>query len=153
MSTKGLTLSEDTKHKISLSKTKHTARTLTASGLSYIDSLLNPDGELIGIPSIVSYCLHAGISRSRLYELIGQMPEVADIVEYIEMLQEQYSLKAGYTTKNSIFAMFMLKSRHNYKDNAANLTQNNNYFQGISPDLLADALTIMNKDKAKLKGK
>ncbi len=153
MSTKGLSLSEETKRKISLSKTKHTARTLTASGVSYIDSILDSKGRLTAVPSIVSYCLHAGISRSRLYELIGQMPEVADIVEYIEMLQEQYAINAGFTTRNSIFAMFLLKSRHNYRDNAANLTQNNNYFQGVSPELLADALTLMNKDKKTLKGK
>jgi hypothetical protein len=153
MSTKGLTLSDETRAKISLSKTKYTKTGLVASGMSYLSTILGEDGEILGIPTVVGYCLHVGISRSRLYELIGQMPEVADIVEYIEMLQEQYAIKAGFTSKNSKFAMFLLKSRHNYRDNATNLTQNNNYFQGINPDLLADALTIMNKDKKALKAR
>lgn len=146
MSTKGLTLSEETRAKISLSKTKHTKASLTAGGMFYLSSILEPDpSKSVPIPSVVGLCLSVGISRSRLYELLPSMPEVADIVEYIEMLQEDYAIRAGFTTKNSIFAMFLLKSKHNYKDTPQALTQNN--YMNISPDLLADALRIMNEDK------
>jgi len=146
MSTKGLQLSEETRAKISLSKTKHTKASLTAGGMSYLASILEPEeGKIVPIPSIVGMCLYAGISRSRLYELLPSMPEVADIVEYIEMLQEDYAIRMGFTSKNSIFSMFMLKSKHNYKDSPQNLTQNN--YMNINPDLLADALRIMNEDK------
>ena len=150
MSTKGLTQTPETRAKISLSKTKYTEAGLTRGAMAYLDSILDKtDGHLVAIPSIVSLCLFVPISRSRLYELLPTMPEVADIVEYVEMLQEQYAISAGFTTKNSIFAMFMLKSKHNYHDSPQQLTQNN--YMNISPDLLADALKIMNAEKAKHK--
>ena len=148
MSTQGLTLSPETRAKISLSKTKHTQAKLVASGMSYLDTILNPEaGKPVPIPTIVGLCLYAGISRSRLYELLPTMPEVADIVEYIEMLQEQFAINEGFRGKASIFSMFLLKSKHQYHDSPQQLTQNNTF--NVSPDLLADALAIMNKDKAK----
>ena len=150
MSTKGLTLSDETRAKISLSKTKHTKAGLIAGGMSYLASIIEPEeNKPVPIPSIVGLCLHAGISRSRLYELLPSMPEVADIVEYIEMLQEDYAIRMGFTSKNSIFSMFLLKSKHNYHDAPQQLTQNN--YMNINPDLLADALRIMNEDKARTK--
>ena len=146
MTTKGLTLSPETRAKISLSKTKHTEASLTAGGVSYLDSILNPDpNKTVPIPTVVGLCLHCGISRSRLYELLPSMPKVADIVEYIEMLQEQFAINEGFRGKASIFSMFLLKSKHNYHDSPQQLTQNN--YMNISPDLLADALAIMNEDK------
>jgi len=66
-------------------------------------------------------------------------------VEYIEMLQEQFAINEGFRGKASIFSMFLLKSKHNYHDSPQQLTQNN--YMNISPDLLADALAIMNEDK------
>ena len=140
--------SPETRAKISLSKTKHTEASLTAGGVSYLESLASTDPEKsVPIPSIVGMCLHCGISRSRLYELLPSMPKVADIVEYIEMLQEQFAINEGFRGKASIFSMFMLKSKHNYHDSPQQLTQNNTF--NVSPDLLADALAIMNKSKGK----
>lgn len=145
MSTKGQTLSTTTREKMSLSKTKISKLHLIQSGHDYIASLFNNKQELIKPPSIVGYCLKAGISRSRLYEILPGMPELADTIEYIEMLQEQYAIYAGFTTKQGNFAQFILKSRHNYRDNPQTLTQNNTF--NISPDILADALELMNKPK------
>jgi hypothetical protein len=145
MSTKGTELTTTTREKIALSKTKHTKANLIESGERYINSVLNPPEGKIIIPSIVGFCLDAGISRSRLYELVAQWSEVADIVEYIEMLQEHFAIGEGFKGKASIFSMFLLKSKHQYHDQPQQLTQNN--YMNISPDLLADALAIMNKDK------
>lgn len=79
---------------------------------------------------------------SRLYELAQTWQEVADILEYISMMQEELALRGGLTNKtNPVFSMFLLKSKHGYIDQAQNLTQNNTF--NISPDLLADALEIM----------
>lgn len=145
MSTKGTELATTTREKISLSKTKYTKVYLIEKGEAYINSVLTPPEGKTVIPSIVGYCLDAGISRSRLYELVAQWSEVADIVEYIEMLQEHFAIGEGFKGKASIFSMFLLKSKHGWRDQPQQLTQNN--YMNISPDLLADALQIMNKDK------
>lgn len=145
MSTKGNTLSIATRQKISISKTKHTKSHLIQAGNSYIDSLCNESGDIIRPPSVVGYCLEAGISRSRLYELLPIWSELADTIEYIEMLQEDYAINMGFTSKNSIFSMFLLKSKHQYKDQPQQLTQNNTF--NVSPELLADALKLMNENK------
>lgn len=145
MSTKGTTQSPATRQKISLANKKHSKADLIQAGENYITSLLDDSGVLISPPSIVGYCLAAGISRSRLYELTNQYQELADTIEHIEMLQEQYTIACGFSGKSPIFSIFLLKSKHNYKDTPQQLTQNN--YMNISPDLLADALQIMNKDK------
>ena len=137
-----------TREKISLSKTKYTKDYLAEKGLEYINGILGAKPEDKRVPTITGYCLLAGISRSRLYELIPTMPEVADTIEYIEMLQEELALTGGLTNKtNPIFSMFLLKSKHGFRDQPQQLTQNNTF--NVSPDLLADALAIMKAQKSK----
>lgn len=117
--------------------------------VDYIDSILNADPKEKKIPSIVGLCLHIGISRSRLYELADQWQEVADMLEYILMMQEDKALQGGMTNRlNPIFSMFLLKGKHGYTDQAPQLNQTNNF--NISPDLLADAIQLMrSKEKSK----
>ena len=137
-------LSITTREKISLSKTKFTKDHLINAGVKYIDRITTAEPEDKLVPSIVGYCLEAGISRTRLWELAQQWDEVANIVEYIGMLQEELALSGGLTGRtNSVFSMFLLKSKHGFQDTQAQLTQNNTF--NISPDLLADALAIMKK--------
>ena len=145
MSTKGTELTPVTRQKISLAKVKHSKASLIKAGQSYIESIFDDEGKFQEVPSVVSFCLQAGISRSRLYELSAEHSEVSDIVEFINMLQEKLAISEGFRGKASIFSMFLLKAKHDYKDQPQQLTQNNNF--NISPDLLADALAIMNKDK------
>jgi len=137
-------LSITTREKISLAKTKFTKDHLINAGVAYIDRITTAEPEEKLVPSIVGYCLEAGISRTRLWELSQQWDEVANIIEYIGMLQEDLALSGGLTGRtNSVFSMFLLKSKHNYQDTQQQLTQNNTF--NISPDLLADALAIMKK--------
>lgn len=145
MSTKGTSLSPITREKIALSKTKHTKSHLINKGIEYINTFLDENEPKSAPPSIVGYCLHAGISRSRLYELQATIPELSDTIEYIEMLQEAYALNQGFNGKSPIFAMFLLKSKQNYHDSPQALTQNN--YLNISPELLSDALQLMKESK------
>jgi len=141
-------LSVTTREKISLAKTKYTKDHLINAGVAYIDRITTAEPEDKLVPSIVGYCLEAGISRTRLWELSQQWDEVANIVEYIGMLQEELALSGGLTGRtNSVFSMFLLKSKHNYQDTQQQLTQNNTF--NISPDLLADALAIMKETATK----
>lgn len=136
------TLSLTTRQKISLSKTKHTIDSLMSGAAEYVEGIANAKPEEKKVPSIVGFCLSVGISRSRLYELAQANQEVADIVEYIGMLQEELAISGGMTNRtNPIFSMFLLKSKHGYQDTAQNLTQNNTF--NISPELLADAFALM----------
>jgi len=137
-------LSVTTREKISLAKTKFTKEHLINAGVAYVDRITTADPEDKLVPSIVGYCLEVGIGRTRLWELSQQWEEVANIIEYIGMLQEELALSGGLTGRtSSVFSMFLLKSKHNYQDTQAQLTQNNTF--NISPDLLADALAIMKK--------
>lgn len=148
MSNTSNALSLSTREKISLSKTKYTKPDLIDGAVDYIDKILNSDPKEKIIPSIVGLCLHIGISRSRLYELADQWHEVADILEYIRMMQEETTLQGGITNRlNPVFSMFLLKGKHGYQDQAPTLNQTNNF--NISPDLLADALKLMRENKKK----
>ena len=139
-------LSLTTRQKISLSKTKYTKDHLIEGGARYIDKVLNAPPEDKKVPSIVGLCLEIGISRSRLYELSATMDEVADIIEYVGMMQEEMAISGGLTNKtNPIFSMFLLKAKHGYHDAPQSLTQNNTF--NVSADLLADALKIMAEKK------
>lgn len=141
-------LSLTTRQKISLSKTKYTKPVLINGAVNYIDKILNEDEKKKTIPSIVGLCLHIGISRSRLYELSDQWVEVSDILEYISMMQEDKALQGGITNRlNPIFSMFLLKGKHGYQDQAAQLNQTNNF--NVSPDLLADAIKLMRSKNTK----
>jgi hypothetical protein len=142
----GKTLSLTTRQKISLSKTVHTIDSLMSRAAEYVESIVNAKPEEKKVPSIVGFCLHTGISRSRLYELAQANTEVADIVEYIGMLQEELALSGGLTNRtNPIFSMFLLKSKHGYQDTPANMNQYNTF--NISPELLADAFALMRSKK------
>lgn len=137
-----------TRQKISLSKTKYTKPVLIEGATNYIERILSQDKSDKLFPSIVGLCLEIGISRSRLYELADKWQEVADILEYIKMMQEETALQGGITNRlNPIFSMFILKGKHGYIDSPQQLTQNNTF--NISPDLLADALQLMKENKNK----
>ncbi len=139
MSTKGKQLSTKTREKISLAKTRITKSALITAGQNYFERLASNPKEL---PTLTGFCLEANISRSHLSELAHKYSEVMDIVEKLEQMQEQYCLTNGITNKaNPIFSMFILKSKHNFKDQPQKLEQNN--YLNVSPELLADALKLM----------
>lgn len=135
-----------TRQKISLSKTKYTNEYLMQAGVRYVEKILNQTPDKPLTPSVVGFCLEAGISKSRLYELAATNTEVADIVEYVGMLGENHALNGGMHGKtNPIFSMFYLKAAHHYQDSPQQLTQNNTF--NVSADLLADALQLMKENK------
>ena len=139
MTTKGQQLSTITREKISLAKTRIKKSALIEAGQNYFERLASNPKEL---PTLTGFCLEANISRSHLSELAHRFSEVMDIIEKLEQLQEQYCLTNGITNKaNPIFSMFLLKSKHNFKDQPQKLEQNN--YLNVSPELLADALKLM----------
>jgi hypothetical protein len=140
MSTKGHEMTASTKLKISKANTTHLLPEFLEAWERYETRLKN-DPKLL--PTIVGYCLEVGIPNSNILEYTAKYPEVNQIVNNIVDLQQAFCLENGITQKvNPIFSMFLLKSKHNYRDIPSNLTQNNTYMN-ISPDVLKDALALM----------
>ena len=143
MSNKGNKLDTITRGKISLLKTKHTKADLIKAGQSYLEHLEANPKEL---PTLAGFCLVAGVHPTNLRDYAVKYPEVDQVAQTIALLQEQYCLTNGITNRaNPIFSMFLLKAKHNFKDQPQHLEQNNTF--NISPDLLADALAIMKENK------
>jgi hypothetical protein len=142
MSSKGTVKSIETRAKISKSKTKINKLQLITSSKSYIEELQANPKQL---PTISGLILSLGISSSYFYELANQIPELEEIINHIKLMQENYLLTNGVISKsNPVFSMFLLKCKHDYRDNPQNLTQNN--YMNISPDVLKDALKLMNEN-------
>lgn len=149
MSTKGKELSTTTRYKISLSKTKD--RTETLEKLRGYISLLNDPKEKTLIPSIVSASLYAGISKKALlaWELTtAENSEVREILDFIRDIEEKYLRENGLLgLTDSKLTGLLLKADHGLQEKPTQLTQNNNF--NISPDLLAEAIELSRKPKAK----
>jgi hypothetical protein len=145
MSNKGNHHTRETKNKISLAKTKLQGKELQTAidkGLAYIEQLKNDDKQL---PTLQGLALAMGINYTYLIELYASKPELTELMDHIKLLQEQFLLTRGVSSKsNPVFSMFLLKAKHNYQDKPQNLTQNN--FVNISPDVLKDALKLMNEE-------
>lgn len=140
MSTKGHKQTEITKHKISLANSEHTKQEFLDAWDRY-ETKLQDDPKLC--PNEARYCLEVGISQTHILEYASKFPEVGEILQRIFDMQHVYCLERGITQQaNPIFSMFLLKSKHNYKDSPQQLTQNN--YMNISPDVLRDALALMN---------
>jgi len=143
MSNKGVKHSPETKLLISDKKKKLSIPQLIQFSNEYINQLtINP--KLL--PTISGLAIYLKVNRTYLYELASNNPELADIMETIELLQEEYCLTRGITNQaNPIFSMFLLKSKHNFRDQPTNQVQNN--YMNISPEVLQDALKLMEENK------
>jgi hypothetical protein len=143
MTTKGLQHSPETKLKQSESHTQLIPSQLIEKAQEYLLSVqTNP--KLL--PTISGLALHLHINRQYLYEKAQEIPELSDIMEEVKLRQEEYALTRGISNQaNPVFAMFLLKSKHDYRDNPQQLTQNN--YMNISPDVLADAMKLMKENK------
>ena len=143
MSTKGHKQTEITKYKISLANSEHTVKEFTDAWERY-EVMLHDDPKLL--PNETRYCLEVGVSETHILEYATKFPEVADILGHIFDLQKAFCIEKGIRQEvNPIFAMFLLKAKHNFRDSPQQLTQNN--YMNISPDVLRDALTLMGSKK------
>lgn len=138
------------RRKIGLANTKFKIPDLVKLGEQYLSEIDSAKPEDKKVPTMAGFCLVAGISRSRLWELSQNSPEISDLLEQINMRQEQLALEGGLTNKtNPVFSIFLLKSKHGYQDQSPTLSQTNNF--NISPDLLADALALMKTNSKQTK--
>ena len=145
MSTKGYKHTEITKQKIALANTEHSVQEFIEAWKRY-EIKLHDNPKLL--PNETRFCLEVGISETHILEYAAKFPEVRDILERLFDMQKAFCLENGITQQvNPIFAMFLLKAKHNFHDSPQQLTQNN--YMNISPDVLKDALDLMGKNGKK----
>jgi deoxyribodipyrimidine photolyase len=139
MSNAGNTHTLATKAKISQKLTQYKIDDLIQHTQSYIEQIKqNPQT----LPSIAQLSTIIGCNKTLLLEKSTNSPKLASLLQEIETLQETYLLDRGNSAKNPNFQIFLLKTKHNYKEQPNNLTQNNTF--QISPDLLKTVLKEMN---------
>jgi len=145
MSNKGNKMSIETRDKIALIKTKHTATQLVRAGNAYFRHLEENPKEL---PTLAGYCLKAQVHPTNLRDYTVKHPKVHQQIETLALMQEQYCLINGIRNKaNSIFAMFLLKSKHGFIDQPKTIEQHNTI--NLTPALMADAIALNEENKKK----
>ncbi len=120
--------------------TRYTVK-LPASVTEYTNNCLKNST----FPTIEGLGQYVGISTRTIYDWEKLHVEFLQTIDTLRDTQKQLLITNGLTGGyNSRFAMFLLKANHGMteKEPIVDATQNN--YMGISPDLLADALRLMN---------
>lgn len=96
-------------------------------------------------PTIEGLASHLGVGTRTVYDWEAEYPDFSQTLGQLRDTQKELLITKGLTgSYNTRFAMFLLKANHGMseKDPLIEATQNN--YMNISPDLLADALELMN---------
>ena len=100
-------------------------------------------------PTIEGLALELGVSARSLYGWETEYPEFFQTMETLRDAQKHMLTSGGLTGKyNARMAVFLLKASHGLTDTAPpiNATQINN--MNISPEVLADALKLLEEREA-----
>lgn len=102
-------------------------------------------------PTIEHLSYQLGVGTRTLYTWEQAYSEFQQTMDMLRDAQKHMLISGGLTNKyNSRFASFLLKANHGMAETkpSINATQNN-FYNGISPELIADALKIIEQqDKA-----
>lgn len=96
-------------------------------------------------PTVEGLAHYLGVGTRTIYDWREQHKDFSQTIETLLDTQKQLLITNGLTgSYNARFAMFLLKANHGMteKETVVDATQNN--YMNISPDILADALKIMN---------
>lgn len=144
MSNKGIPQTLATKQKISLANQKDRIKIVFAVA-EYVNRLSKKD-----FPSITSASIYAGINEKNLINFELSTPDGSDIrllLDTIRDKQKEALELNGLTRKyDSRVTTLLLNAHHNVKENATQLSQTN-IFNGIAPEVLAEALTLSRQSK------
>ena len=103
--------------------------------------------EMEEFPTIEHLSSVLGIGTRTLYAWEEAYSEFQQTMDILRDAQRHLLISGGLTNKyNARFASFLLKANHGMSDAKplVNATQNN-IFNGVSPELLAEAMRIMEK--------
>jgi len=141
MSNKGMHQTPATRAKQSIAQRKHTNNEQILFAKEYIDQLKSNPKQA---PNRAGLALALNLTTSNLLEATTYNPELQFYIDQVSTLQENYLIVNGLEGKTQpAITALLLKSKHGYIENPANLTQNN--YMNISPDVLRLALEQMKK--------
>lgn len=139
MSTKGITMALATRKKISLANTKDRAK-IDQAIKDYILTL-----DINDIPLLTDAANHAGISEKTLirYEMQTEDDsEIRTMLDFIRDMQKSRLIKGGLKRGlDGRLVALLLERTHGMRSDPQSLSQTN-IFNGITPDILADALEL-----------
>lgn len=120
--------------------TRYTAKTSTAVK-EYTDRS-HKNGVF---PTIEGLAQYLGVGTRTVYDWEAEYPDFSQTMNTLRDTQKQLLITNGLTgVYNTRFAMFLLKANHGMSEKDPLVSATQNSFMNISPDLLADALEIMN---------
>lgn len=96
-------------------------------------------------PTIEGLASYLKVGTRTIYDWKAEYPDFSQTIEKLMDSQRKLLINNGLVGKyNTRFSMFLLKANHGMreKDPLVDATQNNN-FNGVSAELLADALELM----------
>ena len=99
-------------------------------------------------PTIEGFSAHLGVGTRTLYDWQAEYPDFSQTMDELRDIQKHLLISKGLTGNyNTRFAMFLLKANHGMAEKDPMIAATQNSFMGISPDLLADALELMNEKR------
>jgi len=95
-------------------------------------------------PTIEGFATHLGVGTRTLYDWQAEYSDFSQTMDELRDTQKHLLISKGLTGGyNTRFAMFLLKANHGMTEKDPLISATQNSFMGISPDLLADALELM----------
>lgn len=108
--------------------------------IAYMDSCT----ENGTFPTIEGLAAHLGVGVRTLYDWELEHEDFSQAMENLRSSQKQLLITNGLTGNyNTRFAMFLLKANHGMSENDPLVSNTQNNYGNISPDVLADALELM----------
>ncbi len=100
-------------------------------------------------PTIEGFAANLGVGTRTVYDWELEHSDFSQTMDGLRDTQKQLLITNGLTGGyNTRFAMFLLKANHGMSEKDPLISATQNSFMNVSPDLLADALEIMeNRDK------
>jgi hypothetical protein len=144
MSFKGQKQTSLTKYKIGLANQKDRAE-IDKHIEEYINGVQEGD-----FPTITEASLHAHINEKNLIIYEEGSPDdstIRRLLDTVRDLQKTALIKGGLSRKyDSKITTLLLKAHHGLKEEPTHLEQNN-FFNGLSPELLSEAISISRNKK------
>lgn len=95
-------------------------------------------------PTIEALATYLGVGTRTIYDWETEYPDFSQTLDKLRDTQKQLLITNGLTGNyNTRFAMFLLKANHGMSEKDPLISATQNSYMNISPDILADALEIM----------
>lgn len=95
-------------------------------------------------PTIEGFAVFLGVGTRTIYDWELEHSDFSQTMDMLRDAQKQLLITNGLTgTYNTRFAMFLLKANHGMSEKDPLISATQNSYMNISPDVLADALELM----------